>query len=190
MSPRASNRRVEFIDAYRELVLERGERGATLDALATKVSASKGGLLHHFPSKGALVTGLCDRFRELVAADIAELGRSGMTPVEWYLGTSDDYTAPVERTMAALIRLAPMHETEVREVLRHARAQWYSIVLAEVGDELLAKTVILLGDGIAYNAESYGEGTTSQFTNPEVVEGAIALLQRARTQRSGDTAEG
>lgn len=183
MPPIATNRRTEFIDAYRDLVLERGERGATLDALAKHVGASKGGLLHHFPSKAALVDGLCDRFTELVAADIAELPRSGLTPTQWYLGTSDDYTSPVERTMAALIRLRPANEAAITAVLRRARAQWYSIVLAEVGDEMLAKAVILLGDGIAYNAETYGNGDEAAFTSQDTVDGVLKLVAELREMR-------
>lgn len=187
MPPIATNRRTEFIDAYRDLVLERGERGATLDALAKHVGASKGGLLHHFPSKSALVDGLCGRFTELVAADIAELARSGLTPTQWYLGTSDDYTSPVERTMAALIRLRPANESAITEVLRRARAQWYSIVLAEVGDEMLARAVILLGDGIAYNAETYGNGDESAFTSQATVDGVLKLVAELREVRGNST---
>lgn len=184
MPPIATNRRIEFIDAYRDLVLERGERGATLDALAKHVGASKGGLLHHFPSKSALVDGLCERFTELVAEDIADLPSSGLTPTEWYLGTSNDYTAPLERTMSALIRLSPSNEAKIRPVLRRARAQWYSIILADVGDAVLAKAIILLGDGIAYNAETYGTADDSEFTDSASVERVVDLIALLREQRA------
>lgn len=184
MPPIATNRRVEFIDAYRDLVLERGERGATLDALANHVGASKGGLLHHFPSKSALVDGLCERFTELVAEDIADLPSSGLTPTEWYLGTSNDYTAPLERTMSALIRLAPSNDARIRPVLRRARAQWYGIVLADVGDAVLAKAIILLGDGIAYHAETYGTTDDAEFTDSASVERVVELVAQLREQRA------
>ena len=42
------------------LCIERGASGLTLDAVAAAAGVSKGGLLHHFPSKAALLEGLLD----------------------------------------------------------------------------------------------------------------------------------
>ncbi|MFD2758202.1 TetR/AcrR family transcriptional regulator [Gulosibacter faecalis] len=179
MPPKATNRRVEFIDTYRELVLELGERGATLDAVAKRAGASKGGLLHHFPSKAALIDALCERFTDLVAADIAGLPRSGLTAAQWYLQTSNDTRSPLERTMAALIRLAPTNEQTVHRVLRRAREQWFAMVLDDVGDESLARAVILLGDGIAYHIDTYGE-KGSEFTSPETAARMLDYVAQLR----------
>lgn len=42
------------------LCIEKGAAGVTLDAVAAAAGVSKGGLLHHFPSKAALLDGLLD----------------------------------------------------------------------------------------------------------------------------------
>ncbi|MFD1328817.1 TetR/AcrR family transcriptional regulator [Mycoplana ramosa] len=42
------------------LCVEKGASGVTLDAVAAAAGVSKGGLLHHFPSKAALLDGLLD----------------------------------------------------------------------------------------------------------------------------------
>jgi len=54
MSPRASSHNI-IIDAAEDVVIESGASHMTLDAVAAKAGVSKGGLLHHFPSKVALL---------------------------------------------------------------------------------------------------------------------------------------
>jgi AcrR family transcriptional regulator len=84
MSNPEAGTRVRILDAA-YLVAERsGVAALTLDAVAAEAAVSKGGLLYHFPSKEALlsgmVDGLCRLFGDLAAAaqraDPEPLGRS------------------------------------------------------------------------------------------------------------------
>ncbi len=50
--------RQRILDAAATLVLEKGMAGLTLDAAAQMAGVSKGGLIHHFPSKAELMIGL------------------------------------------------------------------------------------------------------------------------------------
>ncbi len=60
MSPRASSYNT-IIDAAEAVVIEAGASHMTLDAVATKAGVSKGGLLHHFPNKVALLAAMVER---------------------------------------------------------------------------------------------------------------------------------
>ena len=60
MSPRASSYDA-IIDAAEAVVIESGASHLTLDAVAAKTCISKGGLLHHFPSKVALLEAMLKR---------------------------------------------------------------------------------------------------------------------------------
>ena len=51
------------LDAFEELLIDVGERAATLDAVAKRAGVSKGGLLYHFPNKEALITATLERLR-------------------------------------------------------------------------------------------------------------------------------
>ncbi|WP_254300837.1 TetR family transcriptional regulator [Rothia dentocariosa] len=52
---RANNSREQILDAYEHLLVQAGERAATLDAVAAQAKVSKGGLLLSFRlEKGAL----------------------------------------------------------------------------------------------------------------------------------------
>jgi AcrR family transcriptional regulator len=47
-----------ILSAAEQVVIERGFQALTLDEVAARASVSKGGLLHHFPSKSELICGL------------------------------------------------------------------------------------------------------------------------------------
>src|SRR3954467_7829759 len=47
-----------LLDVAGELVVEAGVAALTLDAVAKRAGVSKGGLLHHFPSKNALLAAM------------------------------------------------------------------------------------------------------------------------------------
>ncbi|EKX63347.1 transcriptional regulator, TetR family [Streptomyces ipomoeae 91-03] len=53
--PRSEDRRAEIVRAALEVIAERGYRGASLAAVAERVGLTQQGLLHHFPTKEALL---------------------------------------------------------------------------------------------------------------------------------------
>lgn len=53
--------REKILDAYEALLIEEGERAASMNAIASRAGVSKGGLLYHFPDKSALIDGLLER---------------------------------------------------------------------------------------------------------------------------------
>ena len=182
--PGRRNRRDELLAAFRRIVLEQGERAATLEAVAAAADVSKGGLLYHFGTREALVAGLCERFAALIEQEVAEVAARGDSYAEWYLRTSSAVDSELETTMAALMRLAQHHEEIVRPVLVAARERWFSIILGDLGDEQLATAVLLLGDGIAYNAEIEGPAPTSpRRSSPATVDGLVQLVRALRLLR-------
>ena len=57
--------RAQLLEAAAHVTIERGLGGLTLDLVARRAGVSKGGLIHHFASKQALIEGL---FNELLSA--------------------------------------------------------------------------------------------------------------------------
>ncbi|MFD5267876.1 TetR/AcrR family transcriptional regulator [Streptomyces sp. NPDC058335] len=70
--------RDEILDAVERLLVKGGVDAVRLDAAAAEAGVSKGGLLHHFPSKSALVQGvvrrLVDRFEAVLPGPEAPAG--------------------------------------------------------------------------------------------------------------------
>ena len=62
--------RAEIIEKAVEVAAEVGAMGFTLDAVVARTSVSKGALLHHFPSKTALLEGLVDHLGQMYVDSI------------------------------------------------------------------------------------------------------------------------
>ncbi len=61
-----------ILDAAESLLRRSGSRTLTIDAVAAEAGLSKGGVLHHYASKDALVTALAARKVQRMQAGIAE----------------------------------------------------------------------------------------------------------------------
>ena len=83
--PRA---RESVLDAFEQLLVDEGERAATMDATARTAGVSKGGLLYHFASKDALEQALLERLDTLVDDDLDAMASSPDGPVAFFLRTS------------------------------------------------------------------------------------------------------
>lgn len=57
--------RAEILDKAVEVASEGGTSGFTLDAVAARTSFSKGAVLHHFPTKTALLEGMVDHLGQM-----------------------------------------------------------------------------------------------------------------------------
>ncbi|MBX9930308.1 MAG: TetR/AcrR family transcriptional regulator [Methylobacterium sp.] len=69
---RREDRPVIILDAAERLIRRSGTRTLTIDAVAAEASLSKGGVLHHFSSKDALITALAERKLQSIKDDIAQ----------------------------------------------------------------------------------------------------------------------
>ena len=86
--PRPPLARERVLDAFESIVINDGERAATLDATAKAAGVSKGGLLYHFGSKEDLAAGLLDRLDALTTADLERMAAADEGPVAYYVRTS------------------------------------------------------------------------------------------------------
>lgn len=75
---RREDRPAIILDAAERLIRRSGTRTLTIDAVAAEAALSKGGVLHHYGSKDALIQALAERklglIRDSIAAHEAEQG--------------------------------------------------------------------------------------------------------------------
>lgn len=64
--------RAEIIDMAIEVAADQGAMGLTLDAVVSRLPFSKGALLHHFPTKLALLEGVIDHLAGQMTAQVLE----------------------------------------------------------------------------------------------------------------------
>lgn len=100
-------RRELILDAAEELVMDLGAAHLTMDAVAARASVSKGGVLHHFPTKTALIQAMLDRLLATFAADLEAIERIAGTSLKGHLrawiALAQTTDARLDRICAALL---------------------------------------------------------------------------------------
>ena len=173
--PPAPAARAKLLDAFVTILLEQGERAATLDAVAATAGVSKGGLLYHFPSKDALVDGLAEHVETLAAEDVQLMNTAPEGPSAYYIRTSVYADTPLDRAIIATTRLSQTANPRARRALRRMHQGWLDALSVEVTDPAAARAVMLIGDGLYYGAAMSGE--TSK-TPPENVDELLDVVRR------------
>ncbi|UUU28474.1 TetR/AcrR family transcriptional regulator [Streptomyces sp. CA-210063] len=75
-----AERREEILKAATELIASSGFKGVPLEAFATACGMTKAGMLHHFPSKDALLVAVLERRDELDLASVVGTLESAPDP--------------------------------------------------------------------------------------------------------------
>lgn len=145
----AENRQ-RILDAAMTLTAEVSLENLTLDNVAKKANLSKGGLLHHFPKKDALIEELFDTSLQNFLRFIRKEQQSGVSPAMAYLKASsiDDSGDQQNGAMKIFVQ-AIMYSPQYRQRLQ----SWFkenviSNIATASPTELAA---ILIADGIWYS---------------------------------------
>lgn len=159
-----------LLDAYQSILQETGERATTLTAVAARARVSKGGLLYHFASKEALAQGLIARLDALVEEDLAAMREAADGPSRYYVRTSVWTGGALDTAFVAVAQLAQESHAAAQRAMQRAREQWLELILEEVGEEATAHAILLLGDGLYFDAALSGDlapaGEGAQATGP------------------------
>ncbi|MGW8484007.1 TetR/AcrR family transcriptional regulator [Microbacterium sp. NPDC055903] len=149
--PRPPLARERVLDAFEALLIDDGERAATLDATARAAGVSKGGLLYHFASKDELATGLLARLRTLADEDLANMAGAPDGAVAYFIRTSVMDDSAFDRALVAASKLAQGGHSPAGEALRRIREEWADALRPYVKDETALDLVLLVSDGLYYN---------------------------------------
>lgn len=140
------------LDAFTRILVDDGERAATMDATARAAGVSKGGLLYHFNSKSALETALVERLEHLAREDVAEIENSTEGVVAAHLRSSQNTGSALDVTILAVSRLAQNGNDTASASLRRVRELWEESLRAHTRDETALQMVLLVSDGLYFNA--------------------------------------
>lgn len=134
----------DYLDATLRVIAEDGAPKLTLAQVAAAAGVSKGGLLHHYPSKDALLKGLLEReaarFREAVARQQEILGDGPGAKTRALIEASFETEACGQGLLLSL--LATVFERP--ELLNAFRADWVSYRQSFLNDGLPEAQAILV----------------------------------------------
>lgn len=177
--PRPPLARERVLDAFEAILIEDGERTATLDATAKAAGVSKGGLLYHFGSKEDLATGLLERLSRLTDLDLERMAGAPEGPVAYYIRTSVMEDDALDRILIATSRLAQGGHTPAAEALREVRRRWEQAIRPHVRDEASLDLVMLVSDGLYFNNSLGVNGPDRLVPSGEDLDRLVALVVRA-----------
>ena len=173
--------RDRILDAFQDLLIDGGERAATLDAVSASAGVSKGGLLYHFASKDALATGLLDRLRDLAALDAEQIRTATSGAVDHLIRNSVDTGSPLDRSMIGAYRLAQGRHEGAKAAIAAVNAGWLEAIEEAVGDPAVAQLIMLVSDGLYYNSAIADVGLDASVAVPTDLDALLAVISRLTT---------
>ncbi|WP_395571560.1 TetR/AcrR family transcriptional regulator [Streptomyces sp. BK79] len=155
---RSRERRAEIVRAALDVIAERGYRGASLAAVAERVGLTQQGLLHHFPTKEALLVAVLEERDHWDALPARQLRLDLLASLVEY----NAMRPGVIQTFSALLGESVTEGHPARayftERYGRVRASMAELLRAEYGDRLpggltperAAPLVVAVLDGLQY----------------------------------------
>lgn len=147
-----------MLDAAEEVVLRDGIGHLTIDAVAREAHLSKSGLLHHFPSKDALIDALVQRkldnwrlgYEEAIARQPPGPGRIPRAFLDMCLSSGGGCTPGMRRSSIVLVA-ALVHDAARVEPLRQLRRDLMARMVHDGLPEGVGEAVLLAVDGLWFD---------------------------------------
>ncbi len=171
---RPPHAREKVLDAFESLLIDDGERAATMDATARAAGVSKGGLLYHFGSKSAMEEALVERMDRLVIEDLDAMAASAGGVVDAFIRSSATINSPLDRAIVSVGRLATSGSPTAAEALRRLRESWRAFLAPHVPDDTALTLVMLVADGVYFN-QALEIGSVAEIADMDAL---ITLVRR------------
>jgi AcrR family transcriptional regulator len=147
--------REQLLDAAQAVILEQGIGTMTLDKVAAKAKVSKGGLLHHFPSKDALVGAIVRRvvnawrsdLREAIAGQPEGRLRVPRAMLDGCISKPEEWTETLRNASICVIAAMSEHPKHA-EPSREVYAELEDTMHRDGTPEGLAQLVVCAMDGL------------------------------------------
>jgi AcrR family transcriptional regulator len=176
------SQRSAFLRAAEDLVRDRGAAALTLDSVAARSGASKGGILYHFPTKAALVGALIDSeieaFESAIDRALASEKSGRGAYARAYARATVEGVALAGAGLAGVLA-AVANDESVLETYRAKTAQWRSRMIEDGLDQAIADLIRLAADGLYYSA-AIGAALPSASELDALFEVILALAKEGR----------
>jgi AcrR family transcriptional regulator len=169
-----------ILEAAERVIVQSGVEKTTIDEVAREAGVSKGGVLHHFPSKEAILVGLVSMMIEKFDAEVQTQRSHDPEPAGSFtralLGAvtsrDDDHCVEVFVALQAAFRNTP----PLQQVLRKAHLKWQALIEKDGINPVSASVVRLATDGL-WLAKIRGVAVPSEKYRKELLEFLVALTR-------------
>jgi AcrR family transcriptional regulator len=176
-----SSARDRILAASEKLVAEHGTSALTFENISQATGISRGGVLHHFRSKEALIEAMIQRFvakmddafAAKIEADPEPVGRSTRAYVRASFEEANDASQGMQRLASALLATLYIAPEQMRPLTQqHARYQ--DLVEGDGLDPVMATIVRLAVEGL-WLGEAFGNNRLSDAMRSTVLERLVAM---------------
>ncbi|TCZ66138.1 TetR/AcrR family transcriptional regulator [Roseicella aquatilis] len=176
--------RTRILDATEAIVRAHGVSGLTLEKAAREAGVSKGGLLYHFASKEALLSGLLARmadwlehdFEASVAAQPEGPGRIGRAMLAWAFGQTHEAMNERCDRSAAVFLATFHHDPALLDPVRAVIARIRAVVAADGLPPGHAGVIMAASDGL-FMARTFGLYTPTEQERHDMQAALSRLLE-------------
>jgi AcrR family transcriptional regulator len=173
-----------ILEAAERVIVQSGVEKTTIDEVAREAGVSKGGVLHHFPSKEAIVVGLVrtlvDKFEAEVCAQQALDPEPKGSFTRAFLNAvakSDDHCIEVFFALKAAFHNCPA----LQQLQRDAHVRWQARIEQDGIDPVCASVVRLAADGL-WLAKLHRVAVPSDKFRRAVIDYLVALTRTTSVQ--------
>ena len=183
---RDSQRTVSVIlEAAERVIVQSGVEKATIDEVAREAGISKGGVLHHFPSKEAIVVALIGTVIAKFDADV--LARQALDPEPNGSFTRAFLNSVIEKgencgEVSFALKAAFRNCPELQKLLRDANLRWQSRIEQDGIDPVCASVVRLVSEGLR-SAKLYKIAVPSEKLQGALMDYLVALTRTPAVQK-------
>lgn len=182
----SSDRRTEILDAAEVCFVRSGFHRTTMQDVARAAGMAPGNLYNYFPSKDAIVAGLTERDRAMIAEDFAALADApDLMDAFRHLGRRHFIEASREKAIIALeiwaeathnpdiatLYLAIQNEVRSGIIAVCREAQERGVVHSGVDIDALARLILTLSDGLMRR-----KAMDPEFDGDREVENVLSLI--------------
>jgi AcrR family transcriptional regulator len=147
--------RERILSTARQLSIDSGFI-PSLDAIAAAAAVSKGGLMHHFRTRAALVEGLATQAIGSMDEALTEAAGNGRAVETWLRLSMSRDDADLYRVLLMSFADAGARADSLLQQSAAASQRWEGLLAAELGDPMAASMIRLLGDGMVMNTLTGG----------------------------------
>ena len=168
--------------SMRESILEHASRIAALEsevpslnALASAAGISKGGLMHHFPTRESLMMAIASQGIEAVDSAMSTASSKNSVLRTWLeLSVPGKKDLLVFQSMAAIFFSSKANNGSINKLMNDANMRWELLLEKELGNHDAARVARLLGDGLLLGALS---GTVTSENSSKFVNSAYRAIK-------------
>ncbi len=154
-TPNAQSSADLLISAAERVVVRQGISNVTLESVAAEAGMSKGGLLHHFPSKDALIRAMVERaaanwvtcYESAYAQTPEGPGRMARAVLGHCLSDAECWTDELRSSSSAVFAALAQNPTLI-EPMRAAYAKLHEYIAQDGLPEGVSETVVTAIDGL------------------------------------------